>query len=155
MKKQNVVLISVVLLLAAAVTYYCVRVVFVGEPKASASVLPPDPDVGILTKNLQAKDRVVADLIARQITLVEAAEHFQSINALRPSKLQVYPLPFPGRTEQERTCRQVIFYVHTKLEGRPAHDAVVAGLEADLQKVLAADRAAPVGPVMSPKTSID
>jgi hypothetical protein len=154
MKKQFIPLISVVLTITAVVVFYTGRDFFMGERKATTLVVPPDPDVQILIGNMEAKDSVVADLIAGRITLAEAGGSFQTIDASRPSHLHSFLSIYPGRSDRERMCRQVIAHVNTKLEGRPEHDAVVAGLEADLQKQIAAEPP-PLAPVVGPRSSID
>jgi hypothetical protein len=117
-------------------------------PFLSREVVPPNPDVALIQKNLEAKDEVAREVIAGRMTLAEAAARFRTIDASRPPHLPVHLDVVPGSSDEERICRQVIAYVENNLEGRPDRDAVLARLEADLRRHLEVKK--PIGSPTAP-----
>jgi hypothetical protein len=99
----------------------------------------------------ESKRQVARDLLAGRICLLEAAARFRQLNAPPPeadTSLFRGASVFPGRTEEERLCRQVIQWAATEFEdgGRPtaASAACRRRLEGELQALL--ER----GPVLLP-----
>jgi hypothetical protein len=83
-----------------------------------------------------ARQAVLADLVARRLTLREAAARFRDLAQDTPD----YPwyllrASFPGPTDDERFCHQVIRHVQSYVSVvRPDEEAeVVARLEAELE----------------------
>jgi hypothetical protein len=75
-------------------------------------------------------------LLAGRLTLFEAAAGFRAMRQVKARYLQPDPLPFPGKTEEEQLCRQVLVYVETVSQGESGPAAVVARLHKDLQEHL-------------------
>jgi hypothetical protein len=85
---------------------------------------------------IQDRQDIAARVIAHQMTLSEAAACFRSLNA-EQAKLreQMLLAAFPGASEEERLCRQVIVWVSNALLDEPDRQAVeVARLEAEMNQ---------------------
>ncbi|HEY7423839.1 MAG TPA: hypothetical protein VH682_06290 [Gemmataceae bacterium] len=85
---------------------------------------------------IQDRQEIAARVIARRMTLQEAAVCFRSLNA-EQSKLreEMFLAGFPGACEEERLCRQVIAWVSNALLDDPARRTVeVARLEAEVNR---------------------
>ncbi len=93
----------------------------------------------ILMERIRAKGRVANDLVARRLTLLEAAAQFRHLNHEPPQAPAAGLDCFPGRTENERLCRQVLSWVPGVMEGcAPTQiEELVCGLEAELDAYLA------------------
>jgi hypothetical protein len=72
--------------------------------------------VGALDRRIAEKDRLAAEVVGGRLTLLEAAARFRRLNHDDPPAvpLDVY---YPGDSEEERLCRQVIAYVGARLRG--------------------------------------
>jgi hypothetical protein len=79
---------------------------------------------------------ITSDLIAGRLTLFEAAAGFRAVRQVREKYVQPASVSFPGMTEDEQLCRQVIVSVEARLQGNPAQAAVVARLNKELQEHL-------------------
>jgi hypothetical protein len=94
----------------------------------------------IIRYRCAAKEQVVRDVLARRLTLLEAASEFRSLNAEPPD----FPSPPPdecfGRTENERYCRLVLDWVRSASEDlTPSQaDEILRLLEEELETHLAA-----------------
>jgi hypothetical protein len=62
-------------------------------------------------RRIAVKEAIVADLIAERVSLVEAAAQFRALNAGRRDYLTVIRSTYPGRTDDERICHNVIAFV--------------------------------------------
>jgi len=85
---------------------------------------------------IQDRQDIANRVIARQMSLQEAAVCFRSLNT-EQSKLREEMLlaAFPGNSEEERLCRQVIVWVANALLDDPDRQAVeVARLEAEMKQ---------------------
>jgi hypothetical protein len=76
----------------------------------------------------ELKQLILQDLIHKRLTLVETAERFRGLDRVR---LHGQPNRFcrvwPGSSEIERYCRQIIHAVHWELYERPSTAAAVLG----------------------------
>ena len=81
----------------------------------------------------EARRRVALDLEAGRLTLLEAAEHFRDLNGSYPGfNWYQFRRHFPGSSDDERHCRQVIKFV--ALESPPGRAASARQrLEAELE----------------------
>ncbi len=86
-------------------------------------------------RRVQARRDVVAAVITGRMTLPEAAGAFRELNRGTPSSFwAAFPHTYPGDSDEERHCRQVIGYVRTELEEYPGgENEVLRRLEAELQ----------------------
>jgi hypothetical protein len=81
----------------------------------------------------EARRRVAQDLAAGRLTLLEAAEHFRDLNGSYPGfNWYQFRRHFPGSSDDERHCRQVIQFVALETETGPAAVARQR-LEAELE----------------------
>jgi hypothetical protein len=73
------------------------------------------------------------------MTLLEGAARFQGVYARRPPNPFCVPKVqlFPGTSEGERLCRQIIQWVKMRLEKDPSRDQFVGRLTAELRAHLA------------------
>lgn len=118
--------------------------VIVGELSSeSEQVLPPSPLktdrqalVEVVFLRTTAKYQIARNVIAGQLSLVQAAALFGALNQVPPQTAS-WHFRFPGATDEERLCRQVLEYVHWELDKAPDRgDAILARFEADLNQEL-------------------
>jgi hypothetical protein len=88
-----------------------------------------------------AREEVTQDLLAGRLTLPQAAARFRALNAAVGPNVPPLGLWFPGATEEERLCRQVIAWVESAStvprspgSGRTARRRLVAELTALLDQ---------------------
>jgi hypothetical protein len=94
-------------------------------------------DVEVL-RRIDAKETIVADLVAGRATLAEAATHFKILNAARPDYQTIIRAVYPGATDDERICRNVIAFVEAHVTaGNRAGRGIVERLNAELQRRIA------------------
>jgi hypothetical protein len=86
---------------------------------------------------LAIKREVAQRVLAEEMTLLEAAAQFRKANQL-PGQVADHSLAFvPGRTEEERLCRQVIAWVSsTSGQQDSDQEATVARLNSELDEHL-------------------
>jgi hypothetical protein len=91
-----------------------------------------------VSRCLDVKRRLAAEVIAGRLTLLEAAAHFHDLNRDWPaSKWEQFRQHWPGRSDDERHCREVISYVRSELQNlRRADLGPVACLEDELREYL-------------------
>jgi hypothetical protein len=94
----------------------------------------PDPLVRVVDLRFQKKQHIIDELVAGRLTLFEAAALFNHLNHEHPVSLAA-PW-FPGDSEEERVCRQVIHGVRARLLSSSPENAHewVAALEEDLRQ---------------------
>lgn len=90
-------------------------------------VMPPDPASRTLTERIKYKAKVVTRLVNREINLFEAAALFRDANAEPPEKPNESWRSLPGKSDGEKLCRQVIYWV-----SRGVHPTVSPGQGAEL-----------------------
>jgi hypothetical protein len=150
-------LTAVVVLLAALVltgsgTGYCGRwpwgwTATYGAVAAEAERLKKlERELGETDAATRRRAEVVSAVIEGRCPLPEAAAHFLELNrGLSCFRWEDFRRFYPGATEGERCCRQVIRHVACHLEDEPdGGAAVVRRLEAELEEYLRR------GPVLTP-----
>lgn len=124
------------------------------DPPQRAGAPPDDaPDEELerqrlaLLRHIEAKRAVARELVAERLTLREAAARFRDLDRDAPEIYwRGFPYLYPGRSEAERYCRQVIDCVEGELgltvEGgsraQPGVAAIAARLRQELDQHLAA-----------------
>jgi hypothetical protein len=98
--------------------------------------LEPSPEVVQVTNRIAAKTRVVVRLEARELDLFEAAAHFRELDSAAPDFSAFAWSRFPGETDAEKRCRQVICWVDVHAGQHLPPDERTRIL-ADLEKALA------------------
>jgi hypothetical protein len=86
----------------------------------------------VLLKRIDAKTSVVKKVIDGQLSLREAAASFRKLNSCPNGDVDDYRVLFPGTSEEECLCRQVIAWVSCELRSRHADKAMIGRLEAEL-----------------------
>jgi hypothetical protein len=95
--------------------------------------------INVAPGRIAYRQTIVEDLIAERITLAKAAAKFEELNATYSGDAMVFA-SFPGASEEECRCRQVIIWVKSLLGDRPYQaDSVVERLGDELQKHLSQD----------------
>ncbi len=100
-----------------------------------------EADRVVLLNSVETKRQIADNLTAGRLTLWEAAARFKALYATRPEHLGPYLDQYPGGSDDERLCRQVIGFAEARLEESAARKAFVARLEAELQQRLERDGA--------------
>ncbi len=92
-----------------------------------------------IVDNLEAKQKVVRELLDERLTLRQAAARFQKLNEACPAyDWERFCQTFPGRTDEERHCRQVFVAVRPYLESNDsASRDRLARLETELEETIA------------------
>lgn len=80
----------------------------------------PDPSAEVVVRRFAAKARVVDQILARELDLFMAAALFRYLNQEPPECHLDHP-NLPGKTDEEKLCRQVIRWV--SVHGREYMDA--------------------------------
>lgn len=93
----------------------------------------------VFKQDWAAKERIIENVISGRMPLLVGAARFQDLYARRPPNPFCVPKTqlFPGASEGERLCRQIIQWVKMRLEKDPSRDQVVARLTAELRARLA------------------
>ena len=86
----------------------------------------------------KAKEDVVRDVIAGELTLLQAAARFRDVNASWPKARAVVQQAYAGLPYEHALCRQVIAYAEAELrhQGSVQKDSVLDRLEAELAEHL-------------------
>jgi hypothetical protein len=94
-----------------------------------------DDDLERAMQRHEAKEAIVAEVIAERLTLLEAAAKFRDLNANWPRASHWLQQRYPGVPYELALCRQIIDQVSIELRQRNPErsDRVVARLEAELQ----------------------
>ena len=91
-----------------------------------------------LSRNLEAKCRVLEDLRDHRLTLLEAAARFRALGCPGPeNNLKLFRLVYPGQTDEERWCRQVIGFLRGADSNQSELASLVDEFEAELTQHLA------------------
>jgi hypothetical protein len=93
----------------------------------------------VVSWELAQREALTADLLAGRRDLFGTAAGFRAVRQVGAAYRKPVALPFPGATEEERLCRQVIVYAEAVLRDEPGRPAVVARLERQLQEHLERD----------------
>jgi hypothetical protein len=83
--------------------------------------LPPDGRVRAVDRRIEQKDRLAGEVVAGRLTLFEAAARFRRLNDEPPAPTPL-SASFPGDSEEERLCRQVIDFARSWLRQQPGGD---------------------------------
>jgi hypothetical protein len=88
--------------------------------------------------------RITEEVIARRLSLREAAVCFLAVDErLAAGRLRPGNETFPGRSPEERACRQVITCVDNTLKNRAGHAETMSRLQVELQEYLTTQSKAP------------
>jgi hypothetical protein len=89
-------------------------------------------------ERLRVRAAIIEDLRAGRLTLVQAAAHFRRLNALATDCAIDLREHIAGKTEEERACRQVIYWADSAERPAPAvRGQTRRHLEAELDALLA------------------
>ena len=98
-------------------------------------VLEAPPESAICERRCAAKLQVVARIVAGELDLFEAAAHFRYLNHEPLEYPQLGYRELPGKTDEEKLCRQVISWVNSDQRDK-APSSEVERLVADLEAAL-------------------
>jgi hypothetical protein len=104
------------------------------DPLTRDAHFGPDTDS---IQRIQAKIRIADEVAAGRLTLLEAARRYRPIQESAPGGLRYLLHKYPGATEQEVLCRNVITFARGTPSLQPERAIVVARLEAELAEYLA------------------
>lgn len=92
-----------------------------------------------VTERIAQKERLAYELIAGRVTLFQAAARFRAVNQQHPETMQDMRKAFPGGSDEEKLCRQVIAWAQVLLtHSTPPsqREARIGQLEAELEEQL-------------------
>lgn len=106
---------------------------------ATTLVVPAPPEATVAARRIAAKDRVIAQLLAGELTLLEAAGSFRLLHAGQPDPRPDSSHPEAGAAEVERFCRQVIHWARQgrTRSGPGGSDPQIERLDRELEALLA------------------
>jgi hypothetical protein len=92
-----------------------------------------------IRRRIDLKDQLVADLIAGRNTLADVTQEFLALNRDQPGYATTLQASFPGQTDEERTARNVLFYVSQRVGHLPPdrRAEVTARLDGELARLVA------------------
>jgi hypothetical protein len=110
-----------------------------GGADLAAGDQEPEACIRDILRRATAKQRLAVEVVEGRLPLVEAAMGFRDLDEQPPPfNWQGFRDSFPGASDDERHCRQVLSYVWGELQDRPDADPALLGrLEAELQDLLA------------------
>jgi hypothetical protein len=110
------------------------------EPHGQESGETRRRDGEVYRRRIVAKEGVIEALLEGRLTLLQAARWFQLLNEQPANCPDDYRDFFPGRSDGEKLCRQVLCWARPRLEeGPPSRaQALMAQLEAELEEHLCA-----------------
>ena len=97
---------------------------------------PADPAIKIFMENMEAKDVIAQDLIAKRLTLSEAVARFRAVDARRPPHVAIRMPETLGDSMEERYARYVTYWARHELKNQPGGEASHARLETELREYL-------------------
>jgi hypothetical protein len=106
----------------------------------SKQVSAPTEGSEIARRRIRAKNKVVKQLLAGEMSLAEAAAWFRFVNDNPPEFRCDFRSTMPGRCDGEKACRQVISWVEGELPNRmplSQADLVLCRLQGELDALLA------------------
>jgi hypothetical protein len=92
----------------------------------------------LILDRIAVKDELMADLLSKRLTLLETAAWFRHVDHANPGPVWG-PFGFPGSSEDERYCRQVMYWarIHSHEWAAGQRDMLQCRLEAELEEHLA------------------
>jgi hypothetical protein len=111
-----------------------------GEEELAAQ----EPHGRAMVERLRARGAVTNELRAGRLTLVQAAARFRSLNVYPPDSVPDLRRFLPGATDEERLCRQAIFWAEGSdpAMSPAARELTRRRLEAELNRLLAENNGA-------------
>jgi hypothetical protein len=93
----------------------------------------------VVLNRSRAKHAIIVDLLAGRLTLLQAGRQFKDLNETPITCQDDYRPNFPGRTDEEKVCRQVLLWLENELHerGRPQAEAIVQRFEDELRRHMA------------------
>jgi hypothetical protein len=82
-------------------------------------------------RRIRTKDEIVNELIHGETDLLHAAVQFRNLNAVHADYMGVLRHQFPGRTDEECVCRNVIAYTAVVVANRSDRAEILERLEAE------------------------
>ncbi len=83
----------------------------------------------------ELRQQIVADVIAGELTVPQAADRFLGLNGSEPRVLKAVKMTLPADSDKERLCQQVLLHVKAALEGRTSEgDTILPRLEKQMQE---------------------
>jgi hypothetical protein len=87
----------------------------------------------VVLQRIEAKNAIVEDVIGGRTHLREAAARFAELNAPCPTYMSMLHQCYPGLSDQQALCRNVMSFVNSKLSPWPDRAAaVLARLEKEM-----------------------
>jgi hypothetical protein len=87
---------------------------------------------GEVQQRIAVKEALISDLIEGRTTLAEVTDRFAAMNKAYPEYVAVIRANFAGRTDRERTARNVIAYARCRIANETERVRVLGRLEAEL-----------------------
>jgi hypothetical protein len=87
----------------------------------------------VLVWSLATREAIADEVIAGRLNLLEAAAGFRAVDQVKEQYLPAVDSAMPGKTAEERLCRQVIAFVAGRLKNSDRRETMVGKLEDDLQ----------------------
>ncbi|MFL5342970.1 MAG: hypothetical protein ACJ8F7_22795 [Gemmataceae bacterium] len=86
-------------------------------------------------RHITIKERLVLELAAGRMDLLEVASFFRNLNADHEEYMNVFRLRYAGHSDEECICLNVIDYASSTLSGRPEAKAVIKRLQSEFEQM--------------------
>jgi hypothetical protein len=87
-------------------------------------------------ERLALRQRLIGDLLEGRATLSQTADRFRALNAEEPGLPAHVRDAFPGRTDEESICQQVLAFAQASVASdRPEAEPALSHLRAELQQL--------------------
>jgi hypothetical protein len=97
-----------------------------------------DARSAVVRRRIAAKKALVEELIAGRVGLAEVAAYFRALNADQPVYAAVILAHWPGDSDDEKYCRNVICHVESALVRDARRGPVVRRLTDELDRMISA-----------------
>ena len=88
-----------------------------------------------VNRHIKIKQRLVRELAAGRLDLLEVASYFRNLNSDHEEYMQVFRQRYAGHTDEECICLNVIEFASATLSGRPDEMAVVKWLRSEFERI--------------------
>jgi hypothetical protein len=110
------------------------------HPLIGQLALAPDEQSEVLQQRMATKEKVIERLVEEELTLLQAAAWFRFLNDNPPEYPSDFRHRYPGNSDAEKACRQVLAWLNPYLRRRLVESqaaTTLCRLEGELEVLLA------------------
>jgi len=92
-----------------------------------------------IQQRIVVKEMKIGELIAGRLSLAEVTDEFLAMNRDQPGYMVSIRVQYTGRTDREKVARNVIHYVHSRVDDDVEESALLSHLDAELDEMTSAE----------------